>query len=102
MVRFGQGETIVKLVDEAERAISGRMDRRRMLRMAASVGAAVVAGGVVKVMPAGAAASAYMKTTAKLNLRAGASTSAKILLMMPKGAVVKPLDVRKNGFLKVD
>jgi uncharacterized protein YraI len=102
MFRFGQSETIVKVVSEAEQVLNGRMDRRRVLRMAASIGAAVVAGGVLKAMPAGAAGSTYMRTTANLNLRASASTSAKILLLMPKGALVKPLDARKNGFLKVD
>jgi uncharacterized protein YraI len=102
MFGFGKSETVMQVMSEAERAMGARVDRRRVLRVVASVGAATVAGGVLQAMPARAAASAYMRTTSNLNLRASASTSAKIILVMPKGATVKPLDVRKNGFMKVD
>lgn len=94
MSGLGPGEMVVRVMGE-------RMDRRRVLRVAASVGAAAVAGGVLKAMPAGAAASAWLKTTARLNLRAAASTGAAVLLVMPKGAALKSLDVEKNGFMKV-
>lgn len=44
---------------------------------------------------------AYATTTAALNLRAEASTSAKVLLVMPSGARVRLLDGYANGFRKV-
>src|SRR5215204_2614658 len=94
MFGVGECETVVRVMGQ-------RMDRRRVLRMAASVGAAAVAGGVLKAMPAGAAASAGMKTTARLNLGAAPSISADILLVIPKGGVVKSFDMYKNGFSKV-
>jgi D-alanyl-D-alanine carboxypeptidase len=43
----------------------------------------------------------YATTTAALNLRAEASTSAKVLLVMPSGAKVRLLDGYANGFRKV-
>jgi uncharacterized protein YraI len=95
MFGFGQSETVVRVMGE-------RMDRRRVLRVAASVGAAAVAGGVLKAMPAGAAAGAWLKTTARLNLRAAPSTGAKVLLVLAKGVAVKTLEVEKNGFIKVN
>jgi uncharacterized protein YraI len=86
-------------VDEA---MGNRLDRRRMLRTMALVGAAAVAGGVVKAMPAGAAAGSGFRTTKALKLRAKPSTSAAVLLVMPKGALLKDLGTAKNGFEKVE
>ena len=44
---------------------------------------------------------AYATTTALLNLRAEASASAKVLLVMPSGARVRMLDGYANGYRKV-
>jgi uncharacterized protein YraI len=87
--------------------ISGRggsMDRRRLLKVVAGVGAAAVAGAAS--LPRGAAArevvtGGYFRTTAALNLRAKPNLTAKIILVMPKGAGVEYLGETKNGFRKV-
>lgn len=78
------------------------MNRRRLIRLMAGAGAAAVLGGVVKTLPASAAAGSGHKTITSLNLRAKSSTSGKVLLVMPAGAVVQDLGSSKNGFIKVD
>jgi N-acetylmuramoyl-L-alanine amidase len=61
-----------------------------------------VLGGVVKSLPASAAAGSGYRTITSLKLRAKASTSGKVLLVMPGGALVKDLGTSKNGFIKVE
>lgn len=51
-------------------------------------GAAAVLGGVVKKLPASAAAGSGYKTITSLNLRAKSSTTGKVLPVMPAGAMV--------------
>jgi zinc D-Ala-D-Ala carboxypeptidase len=96
MFGMGQREVVVRVMSE-------RMDRRRVLRAAAAVGAAAVAGGVLKAMPAGATAgyNTKWKTTSNLNLRAKPSLSGKVLLVIPKGAVVTDEGYLQNGFMNV-
>jgi SH3-like domain-containing protein len=53
-------------------------------------------------MPASAAAGSGYKTVTRPNLRAKASSSGKVLLVMPGGATVKDLGSSKNGFIKVE
>src|SRR5262245_9643773 len=96
MFGFGEREEIGQVLGE-------RMDRRRVLRAAGLMGAAAVAGGMLKAMPAGAEAITFYKTTANLNLREKPSTSGKVIVVMPKGSKVALVGSSgKNGFLKVD
>jgi uncharacterized protein YraI len=85
----------------ADETLGAKVNRRRLLRMAAGVSAAAVAGGVVKALPARAAGGSHYRTTSALNLRAKPSTSAKILLVIPDGAVVEDLGTAQNGFSNV-
>jgi SH3-like domain-containing protein len=95
----GQETSVVADIDGA---FTGRMDRRRVLRLMAGAGAAAVLGGVLTSMPASAAAGPGYVTITSLNLRSKASTSGKVLAVMPLGSFVKELDGQKNGFLKVE
>lgn len=84
------------IVGMAEATIS----RRNLMKWMAGAAAAAAAGLVVK----GASATsgpAYLRTTTALNLRAQASTSAKVLLVMPAKALVVNLGQFSNGFTKV-
>jgi uncharacterized protein YraI len=51
--------------------------------------------------PSGGPVPATMVTTAALNLRSQPSTSARILLVMPRGATVKPTGALSAGFAEV-
>src|SRR4051794_33268704 len=98
-IERGIGQILVG-VDEA---MGHRLDRRQMLRRMAMVGAAAVAGGVVKAMPAGAAEIDFLRATANLNLREQPSTSANVIVVIPKGAKVALVSGKaKNGFRHVD
>lgn len=81
------------------------LDRRSVLRMAAGLGAAAVAGGAFAQIgapeEAAAAGSGYYRTTVALNLRTGPSTNRRIILVLPKGARVQDLGGNKNGFRQV-
>jgi uncharacterized protein YraI len=70
----------------------------------AMVGAAVVAGGAAKAMPAAAEEPiVFYKATKNLNLREKPSTSAKVIVVIPKGAKVALVTGKaKNGFRHVD
>jgi uncharacterized protein YraI len=97
-IERGIGQVLVD-VDEA---MGNRLNRRRMLRVMATAGAAVVAGGVVKAMPAGAEEYTFLKATVNLNLREQPSTSAKVIVVIPKGAKVALVSGKaKNGFRHV-
>jgi uncharacterized protein YgiM (DUF1202 family) len=78
------------------------MSRRRLLRLSGSVGMAALAGLLVKRLPAAAAGSSGMRTLTSLNLRAKPSTSGKVLLVMPYGALVLDAGSSSNGYIKVD
>lgn len=66
---------------------------------------AVAAGGLAQLTLGNDAAArsgdGRLRTTVALNLRAKPSTKAKILLVMPKGAIVTNQYAEKNGFMKV-
>jgi rare lipoprotein A len=64
--------------------------------------AAEESGATGDALTSGVASGTHLKTTANLNLRAEASTSAEILRVMPKGTVVTALGQTKNGFFLVD
>ena len=69
--------------------------------MVAGTGAAAVLG-VVKSLPASAAAGCGYRTITSLKLRAKASMNGKVLLVMPGGALVKDLGSSQNGYIKVE
>jgi uncharacterized protein YraI len=81
-------------------SLDGGMSRRRLLRLMASAGAAAAAGGVLRALPAGAAGYG-LKALSNLNLRSKPSLSGKVLLVIPKGAVVSDLGTSQNNFVKV-
>ena len=84
---------------------SSRIDRRSVLRMAAGLGAAAVSGGLLIKSAAaqdiGIAATGYYRTSTALRLRTGPGTNYRIILVMPRDALVKDLGGNKNGFRKV-
>jgi uncharacterized protein YraI len=99
------GRELIEQDGGALTATMGRsMDRRNALRLMLGVGAAAVAGGASIAFGDDAAARSgdgRLRTIAALNLRAQPSTSAKILLVMPKGAVVTNGYQEQNGFIWV-
>jgi uncharacterized protein YgiM (DUF1202 family) len=78
-----------------------QMTRRGMLRLMGGLGAAAVASVVLTRVAGATSGSAYFRTTSALNLRAKASTSGKVLLVLPANAQVKNLGQSSNGFFKV-
>jgi uncharacterized protein YgiM (DUF1202 family) len=96
------GQDAPEIVSGLNGALTTGIHRRRLLRMMAGAGAAAVLGGVVKSFPASAAAGSGYRTITSLKLRAKASMSGKVLLVMPGGAVVKDLGSSKNGYIKVE
>ena len=96
---------LIGMATEAANVSLGRtMDRRGALRLMLGVGAAAVAGGAGLVFADGAEARSgdgLLRTTTALNLRAKPRLSAKVLVVMPKGAVVTNQYREKNGFIKV-
>lgn len=91
--------------DRREMAVDGAlgitMSRRRVLRLIGAAGATAVVAGIAQAAPVGAATAGNYRTTTDLNLRAKPSSSAKILLVMPEGAIVEGISGRKNGYAKV-
>ena len=80
------------------------LTRRHVLGKAVGFGAAVVAASVAGTAVIGGAqgtGQVWFETTAALNLRAGPSTRAKVILVMPKGATVEHLEEVENGFYYV-
>jgi uncharacterized protein YgiM (DUF1202 family) len=74
--------------------------RRSMLTWLAGAGAAVLGGAVTRGVSA-SSGSPFFRTTANLNLRAKASASGKILLVIPANAIVTNLGASSNGYNKV-
>jgi uncharacterized protein YraI len=93
------------IVSEDIGGLGSTMNRRRVLKLIGSAGALAIAGTVSLAGRAGAQEAAavgdYYRTTARLNLRAQPSTSAKILLVMPENALVQQVAASQNGFRKV-
>lgn len=77
------------------------MNRRRVIRFILGAGAAVVAGGTMAKGASATSGSQWLLTTAALNLRAKASTSGKILLVIPANSIVKNTGQSSNGYTKV-
>ena len=74
----------------------------RRLPLAALALLIVVTGAAAAVVPAARpAAAAPARTTTDLNLRAGASLGAAILLVIPEGATVETLGSPDDGFVPV-
>ncbi|MDQ2682492.1 MAG: SH3 domain-containing protein [Chloroflexota bacterium] len=84
--------------------LTERIDRRSVLRLAAGLGAAAIAGGTLAretgAQEAAAASGSYRTTTA-LNLRTGPSTNRRVILVIPQNGLVKDLGGNKNGFRQV-
>lgn len=78
-----------------------RMSRRGALRLMGGLGAAAVASVALPKLAGATSGSAYFRTTSALNLRATASTSGKVLLVLPYNAQVQNLGQSSNGYLKV-
>ncbi len=92
------------------RRFSGASTRRQFLRTLTGGAAAIALAGIVAADgdeasaqsgDLAALASGHFRTTAALNLRASASTSANVLLVIPKGALVAAAGPEQNGFIKV-
>jgi SH3-like domain-containing protein len=81
--------------------IGSKLDRRRMLRLAAGIGAAAVLGGKLAGSAGATSGSTHFRTTSALNLRAKPSISAKILAVIPNKTIVESLFQSSNGFNKV-
>jgi uncharacterized protein YraI len=82
------------------------MNRRRAFKLFAGAGAAALAAAALPLSELGgvreaSATGGMYRTTTSLNLRSKPSTSAKVILVMPKGAAVEYLSESKNGFMKV-
>jgi SH3-like domain-containing protein len=78
-----------------------RMTRRGAMRLALGIGAAVVAGGVLANDASATSGTQFFRTTSALNLRKTASTSAKILAVIPVNTLVRNEAQSSNGFFKV-
>jgi uncharacterized protein YgiM (DUF1202 family) len=81
--------------------LGNQMDRRRVLRVALGVGSAALAGGALTKGAQATSGPAYFRTTANLNLRAKASTSGKVLLVIPVNSLVDNYGQSSNGYYKV-
>ena len=78
-----------------------RLDRRTALRLALGIGTAAVAGGVLTNGVSATSGPAYFRTTSNLNLRAKASLSGKILLVIPVNSLVDNYGQSSNWYYKV-
>ena len=76
------------------------VSRRHFVKLALGTGAAVAIGSRALTSADARSGGGYRTTTA-LNLRASASMSAKVLAVMPKGAVISVDGNAKNGFVPV-
>jgi len=80
---------------------SSSISRRSMIKYALGATTAVALGGVTLVSSASARSGGGYRATSALNFREQASTSSKVLAVIPTGGVVGYLGERKNGFLAV-
>jgi uncharacterized protein YraI len=81
--------------------ISSSVSRRSMIKYALGATVAVALGGVTLVSSASARSGGSYRTTTALNLREQASTSSKVLAVIPAGETVGYLGDSSNGFLAV-
>ena len=81
--------------------LSSPVSRRSMIKYAFGATAAVALGGIALVSDASARSGGGYRATTALNFRADASTSSKVLAVIPTGGTVGYLGERKNGFLAV-
>lgn len=87
-------------MERVTRVLEESVTRRRLLGLLIGAGAAVSTWPLVTSAATGAGT---YRTTAALNLRAGPSTSSRVLRVMPAGAIVVDYDgVLSNGFRGVD
>lgn len=86
--------------DIAAATFGNAVDRRSLIRGIAGIGAAAAVAATLGVRGAGAALTQY-KTTARVNLRSGASTSASVITVVPAGAIVSYQGVDSNAFVNV-
>lgn len=78
-----------------------RINRRKLVKRAfGGVAVAAIAGSALRVNSASAALddSSHYRTTTDLNLRESPNSSAKVLLVMPAGALIEYLDEAQNGY----
>lgn len=75
------------------------MSRRRALRLLGAAGAATMVAGVAQVMPAHAAQQ--LRTLSSLNLRAKPRSDARVLRVMPEGALVDRIPGGSGRYVKV-
>jgi uncharacterized protein YgiM (DUF1202 family) len=97
-------ETRAVKVGSSSVALVSNTGRREFLKMALGASALALVGTTAVTKIAGAKVlddSSHYRTTSALNLRQKPSTSAKILTVMPQGALVENLDEVSNGFVKV-
>ena len=80
---------------------SSNVSRRHFVKLVLGTGSALAIAGGSLVQQADARSGGGYRTTTSLNLRASASTSSKVLAVMPKGTVVGVTGSAKNGFLPV-
>src|SRR4051794_12166348 len=80
---------------------SSSVSRRSMIKYALGATAAVALGGGALTSSASARSGGGYRATTALNFREEASTSSKILAVIPAGGEVGYLGERQNGFLAV-
>ena len=80
---------------------SSSISRRSVIKIAFGATAAIAVGGVALTSNADARSGGGYRTTTALNLREQASTSSKVLAVIPAGEMVGYLGDRSNGFLAV-
>lgn len=86
---------------QEQRTLHRRALLGKMLGAGAVAVSAVALDGAASIGLQQAAAATQYKTTAVLNLRAGAGTSFGIIAVMPKGTIVAHTGAVANGFLEV-
>jgi N-acetylmuramoyl-L-alanine amidase len=91
---------VMMAVRESTLSLDAMMDRRRLLQFGVAGSIALLTESAVRTLRASAAEAEY-RTITSLNLRAKASATAKVLLVMPAGAIVSDQGYAKNGFIKV-
>ncbi len=80
---------------------SSSVSRRQIMKFAVGASAAAALGTVSLVQQADARSGGGYRATTGLNLRSQATTSSKVLAVMPKSAIVAVRGSAKNGFLPV-
>lgn len=88
--------------DVVSSVVSSVSNRRSFVKLVAGAGALALVGATSLPQVAGAQSeSSHYRTTSALNLRQKPSTSSKVLLVMPEGALVQYLGEKSKGFFKV-